>query len=401
MTPTPVSPPTIDATAIATIVAAVMDQLNVQQPQPPVAAIPILPQFIHDPAKANGAALWLDRIENILELHNVTGKPKVQFTVNVLDTSTYEKVVRRFLPDLLKECEDFDKLRTIMIELFDYTESTFAKRYAAFNTVWKGPEHESIAEYSARVRQQITNYDPTKFTQAQQETLIFLMGMRDPGLVGFRTQVLNLLTKNADTTLETCTETLIAAYQTQREQSLPTGQQSINYVKHTTPRQNVGHHFKKGGKKPGSGSTSGATSTACLSCGGPHGRDKCKFRDAVCRYCQNKGHIEKVCRKKKNGDSRADSNQAVTAKGSRRSYSSSKPTHNVSSFSILSANVLRNGDIYVQPHMVQVNINGALITGQLDDGADVTLISRRDYELIGSPALVGSPSTARAANNEE
>ena len=36
----------------------------------------------------------------------------------------------------------------------------------------------------------------------------------------------------------------------------------------------------------------------CYRCGGPHLATSCKFRDAECRFCKKKGHIEKVCRTK-------------------------------------------------------------------------------------------------------
>ncbi|KRY46936.1 hypothetical protein T03_8638 [Trichinella britovi] len=36
----------------------------------------------------------------------------------------------------------------------------------------------------------------------------------------------------------------------------------------------------------------------CASCGGQHNRAFCRFKNAVCRCCQNAGHIERVCRSK-------------------------------------------------------------------------------------------------------
>ena len=46
---------------------------------------------------------------------------------------------------------------------------------------------------------------------------------------------------------------------------------------------------------------------SCYSCGGKHKRSSCKFRDATCHFCEKKGHIQKVCRKKKFLDKKKDS----------------------------------------------------------------------------------------------
>ncbi|XP_070805253.1 uncharacterized protein, partial [Pituophis catenifer annectens] len=41
-----------------------------------------------------------------------------------------------------------------------------------------------------------------------------------------------------------------------------------------------------------------STANGCASCGGSHSRQNCKFRDAVCRSCEKRGHIARVCRSK-------------------------------------------------------------------------------------------------------
>ncbi|XP_058012285.1 uncharacterized protein LOC131184673 [Ahaetulla prasina] len=34
----------------------------------------------------------------------------------------------------------------------------------------------------------------------------------------------------------------------------------------------------------------------CVSCGGQHQRQNCRFKDAICRQCEKKGHIAQACR---------------------------------------------------------------------------------------------------------
>uniref|UniRef100_A0AC35GY03 Uncharacterized protein n=1 Tax=Panagrolaimus sp. PS1159 TaxID=55785 RepID=A0AC35GY03_9BILA len=89
-----------------------------------------------------------------------------------------------------------------MVNLFDRTESVFAKRYSSFHMTWSGPEHESIAEYCSRVRESVAACDPTKFGPVQYETMVLIMGMKHPALDIFRTQALQLLNKDPDTSLD-------------------------------------------------------------------------------------------------------------------------------------------------------------------------------------------------------
>ena len=41
-----------------------------------------------------------------------------------------------------------------------------------------------------------------------------------------------------------------------------------------------------------------AAAQACYRCGGNHSQQGCKFREAICHFCQKKGHISRVCRSK-------------------------------------------------------------------------------------------------------
>ena len=40
-------------------------------------------------------------------------------------------------------------------------------------------------------------------------------------------------------------------------------------------------------------------SKTCHRCGGEHNQSTCRFKEAECRYCHNRGHIAAVCRRKK------------------------------------------------------------------------------------------------------
>uniref|UniRef100_A0A914Z5J2 Gag protein n=1 Tax=Panagrolaimus superbus TaxID=310955 RepID=A0A914Z5J2_9BILA len=291
MAPTPSgksAAPAFDPTALADAIQALVHNNAAAQSSVGPAKMEI-PKFVYDPARPTCAVVWFDRLHILFRLHQHTDAEKVALALNALDGPTFEKVQRALLPDAISTLEDFDKLKATMVKVFDRKVSVFAQRYASFQTEWKGPEHESIGDYCARVRELVSACDPAKFGEDQYQTMVLLMGMKHPSLEVFRVQLLNLLNKNADTTLDQVETAMTATYQTQQEQKLPMGT-SISYVK----KVNNGN-----GKKPFKKREKNSSST-CASCGGQHSRDSCRFRNAVCHACNKSGHIEKVCYKKNN-----------------------------------------------------------------------------------------------------
>uniref|UniRef100_A0A914PPW5 Gag protein n=1 Tax=Panagrolaimus davidi TaxID=227884 RepID=A0A914PPW5_9BILA len=222
------------------------------KPQPP--STPMIPKFEHDPAEAHSAALWFDRLASIYRTLSLTNEQKVAYAVAALDTSTYKRVARALLPKKLSSLTDIAALETKMVELFDRKESLFAKRYAHFQMEWKGPEHESVPEFFARIRESTAAIEPAKLDENAIQTLTDIMAMKHPALEGFRIQLLNMLNKDPATKLDACETAIMASLQTQREQKLPMGV-SVNYVK------------KINGNRPKSKPAAGEKKTTCFRCG--------------------------------------------------------------------------------------------------------------------------------------
>ena len=87
----------------------------------------------------------------------------------------------------------------------------------------------------------------------------------------------------------------------QVQQQLPQPVNSVtkDYFSSAAPsRGYTGLQFgsRQGACQPSNSSQ--VTSYTCFSCGSPdHLRPKCKFRNAVCRNCNLRGHISRVCKK--------------------------------------------------------------------------------------------------------
>ena len=67
-------------------------------------------------------------------------------------------------------------------------------------------------------------------------------------------------------------------------------------------------HFKKQTPSPAAPQKS---TGKCFSCGGPHFRNVCKFRTAVCRQCKKTGHIAKVCRSNATKITSVEDNESI------------------------------------------------------------------------------------------
>ncbi|XP_003742221.1 uncharacterized protein K02A2.6-like [Galendromus occidentalis] len=112
------------------------------------------------------------------------------------------------------------------------------------------------------------------------------------------------------------------------------------------------------------------TKYVCYRCGGTNHQCKdCRFKDGTCRKCKKKGHLAKVCR-----------NGAPHATGARPriNHIGTKPKVNL---------------IYTS-----VRINGRPVEMAVDTGAEVSLIDRRTYAELGSPALQRSTQKLTVAN---
>uniref|UniRef100_A0A914QPJ1 RNA-directed DNA polymerase n=1 Tax=Panagrolaimus davidi TaxID=227884 RepID=A0A914QPJ1_9BILA len=361
---------------------------------------PVIPKFEHDPAEAHSAALWFDRLTSIYRTLSLTNEQKVAYAVAALDTSTYKRVARALLPKKLSSLTDITDLEAKMVELFDRKESLFAKRYAHFQMEWKGPEHESVPEFFARIRESTAAIEPAKLDENAIQTLTAIMSMKHPALEGFRIQLLNMLNKDPATKLDACETAIMASLQTQREQKLPMGV-SVNYVK------------KINGNRPKSKPAAGEKKMTCFRCGQPHSPDTCKFIKAVCHYCKKTGHLEKVCKTKqhnsnsrnygsKSSSIRQPSVKYVTTADSSAASSTFGPTIRGSSNIRLLSIRTNKPAASASPSnriMLKVLINDTPVTAQLDSGSDATIVSQEEYERIGKPAFTGPKLSARTAND--
>lgn len=119
----------------------------------------------------------------------------------------------------------------------------------------------------------------------------------------------------------------------------------------------------------------------CTHCGNRHDAKHCKFRSAECYQCGRKGHIRKVCRQR--SPSRSHRNLRSSVEGTNVAAANSEE--------IEDSNYIHQINSASPRYCVDLRSDRTTITMELDTGSGHTIISRPDWERMGSPRL--KPST--------
>jgi transposase InsO family protein len=123
-------------------------------------------------------------------------------------------------------------------------------------------------------------------------------------------------------------------------------------------------------QQPSNGST--IDKQPCDSCGSDkHLRSTCKYRDFICNFCKRIGHLEKVCRRKKNDKS---STKHITTIFKVDGFYRIKRSPAESSTS----------------STISLHVNSYDFTFELDTGTFNTIIGIQDWKKLGSPPIRSS-----------
>ena len=178
-----------------------------------------------------------------------------------------------------------------------------------------------------------------------------------------------------------------------------------------------------------------AAAQACYRCGGNHSQQGCKIREAICHFCQKKGHISRVCRSKLrkrgspttntqnylSGVDHVNSNGSKEAEytlfqlhsassnhsSSNRSSSNRSPSNRPSLSSLSNRSPSNpsssNRSPSNRPWLVPVDLNGTSIEMQIDTGATMSIMSRSVYSSLWkvSPPLERCDMTLKTYSGEQ
>ncbi|CAF4000619.1 unnamed protein product [Rotaria magnacalcarata] len=197
---------------------------------------------------------------------------------------------------------------------------------------------------------------------------MYVIGVKNP-------KIRQALLKEADPTLETAEKLILTAENSSSVDKIHDKQSNFNKKKFTSNKNRDIKSNNNHGKRRDSKFNSpdhNRIYNPCEACGSTkHLRSTCKFRDYACNFCEKNGHLEKVCRQKKNEQLSTKHITTVAKLISFNSCTSTAPLSNSSS-------------------MFSLEVNGNSITFELDTGSSRTIISKSDWHHIHSSALVSS-----------
>ena len=171
-------------------------------------------------------------------------------------------------------------------------------------------------------------------------------------------------------TFEKALETALAAEAAEKDSKCLTGAANTPDPAHSVnklvpPRRS--YDSGSGGSKP-QDCPPDTKSECCYRCGGNHSAATCHCKDFICHYCKKKGHLAKVCRKKKSKPAQAN---CVTEKSTPED---GKLSEYAAMFQVSSH---RN-----KPYRTTVHVNGCPVVMEIDTGASVSVVGEGTFESI-------------------
>ena len=249
--------------------------------------------------------LWTDyyaRFNTFVEAHSVQENKRSHIfltnqspvTFKLLDNLAKQKSPPMDINSLtMKEIEEF------MLEQFHPKRFVVRERYKFWAEIRRKPG-ETIQDLAARIRQDAVTCDFSSITNPQDEAMRtrFICScenetvlkapfkIKDDDLSFSRAiEIATQIEDAAKCAKETVYGTSTGSSQVKKIKKPNAPARPTEHAHQTfRPKHKIRQDFPVG---------------TCGRCGGPHGGKDCKFKKAVCRFCQKTGHIEKVCLQKR------------------------------------------------------------------------------------------------------
>ncbi|CAH8601572.1 unnamed protein product [Schistosoma rodhaini] len=366
------------------LLEALLGKMSIQQDIPEHKSIESylnpIPEFIFDADSGHTFEAWFGRIEDIfrVEFAAMEDTKKVRLLLQKLGPNEHQKYKNHILPKHPREIS-FDETVNILNKMFSEQMSLFRIRYNCLQLTREADE--DYTTYAGRVNLQAERFKLNVLTSDQFKCLLFISGLNSPSDADVRMKLLSRMEHDEEMTLQTITgecQRLINLKQDSamlETKSAAPSTHSVHAVK-TSQRQKSAKSYKHHTKIP-------KPSTKCWYCGAWHFSRFCRFRNHTCTVCNKLGHKESVCRTREN----------LRSKPTKRPHQFQNKYIN----SIYSTRALSMAD---KRRYVELLVNGVHVRLQLDTASDITLISKRTWNLIGCPQVLPTEHTARNASGD-
>ena len=319
---------------------------------------------------------YAERIEHYFLANGITDATKKRsILLTVCGPTTYQ-LIRDLLPLVNPTEKTFAQLVAVVKEHQYPSPSVILRRYTFF-TRRQQPD-ESISNFVAQLRKLAHHCE---FGATLDDML------RDRLVCGYRDRRLKFkLLSDPELTLKIALEAAKADETAERGTKDLSRGPSLHKLHGQPPRHTRAPLYKPPTQTP----TSGPPTQACSRCGGAHSPATCKYKDSTCHYCQKKGHLASVCRKKAR-----DQKGKTGRKGASKTHqlqADASDSEDAETYPLFYSATPRT-----KPIEVTVTLNNVETPVEVDTGAALFVMSEATYRSLwkteACPRL--QPSTAR------
>ena len=302
---------------------------------------------------------YLERVSLFFEVNGIEAGKKVAWLLNMIGAKNYSLVRILVAPDEPKS-KTLEQLTAVLKQHYEPKRLVIARRFYFHRR--DQDTNESTAEYVAELRKLAS---PCEFGDYLNEAL------RDRFVCGLRSEsTQKRLLSEVDLTLT-------------KAVSIAQSMEAAESEAHTLRSEKMAVH-KLESEKSSRTIVTLPPKKACHRCGkNNHSADNCFYKEAICNKCKKKGHLAKVCR-----SAYPHSGQQSQEKPVRRTqWVERSPTPDDE----LPLHCL--GSHSSKPIIAEVELNGTLVSMEVDTGAAVSLMSQAVQERLFSQATLQATTT--------
>lgn len=317
--------------------------------------------------------LWFRRYEVTFsrDATNLDDAAKVRLLLRSLNPVVHGKYLNYLLPKAPKEY-NFEETVKRLKDLFGRRNSIFNIRYKCFQSTKS--ETTDFISYMGQVNKACEEFDLNKLTLDQFKCLIFVSGLKSSSDADIRTRILNKLDLDTENKLdlqkllEECLRIINLKRDTKMiENSQNPNQLEVSSLNKISYKQNATQSSQ--GKSKGKKVEQNKSKTPycpCYLCGEIHWVADCPFKTHKCTIYNDIGHKNGYCA------------FAKCRKFNRRRSFESNKNSKVSTISIKKIESSSKRRTFVT-----CQVNNKDIKLQFDTGADISLISKQNFEKLG------------------
>ena len=240
---------------------------------------------------------WSRRFEKWLSLssystgENADDKKRAAFCTYI-DSATFKLLCSLCAPKKPEELT-FEAMKAKLDSQYGTKKLVLAERYRFYN--YKQREGQSLPDYIAELRCLAITCEWSEQHLEDNLRDKFVMDLRNERLLQ------QLLTQDHTKPLAELMELVhtfeAAERETFKRVDTSNSESSVAASKAKAQGHSKSNRRRQGEKQPAQPSPSGNfQSLQCVSCGGEHSRNTCRFRNVKCKRCNKLGHIARVCR---------------------------------------------------------------------------------------------------------